>query len=69
MVDFVFASIQKAFGNRDREGSYSLLLVVITLVALRLLHCIPCKEMRGRYRSVRIVIGYKEITWFTYKHT
>ena len=38
-------------------------MAIITLVALPLLQCMPCKEMRGRYRSVRIVeenvIGYK----------
>ena len=41
----MLASMQKALGETDTnmEGYYSLLLAIITLVALWLLHCMPCK--------------------------
>ena len=58
ITNYVFASMQKTFSNRETPIGKA------TPVTLWLLHCMPCKEIRGRYRSVRIVqynvIGYKE---------
>ena len=55
ITNYVFSSIQKTFSNRETPIGKAPILVVFTLVALWLLHCMLCKEMRGRYRSVRIV--------------
>ena len=51
-TNYVFASIKKTFSNRETPIGK---VPIGTLVALWLLHCMPCKEMHGRYRSVHIV--------------
>ena len=49
---YMLASMQKAFSNSETPIWKGPNLVIITLVALRLIQCMPCKEMHGRYRSV-----------------